>query len=135
MDRTPITDTQLRTLYEEEGLSQAEITRRTGIPKSTLNDRIRALGLTSKGAPAKSTPKVYAGTRSPKDEADLQALLAWWRDRQATLSAAAEGDRQTERTTFHVEKRWIEAIRRQADLDGQTITQIVNKAFQAFFSS
>jgi hypothetical protein len=37
------------------------------------------------------------------------------------------------RITFHVERRWIETIRRQADLDGLTITQIVNEAFRQYF--
>jgi hypothetical protein len=41
--------------------------------------------------------------------------------------------RQTERITYHVEQRWIEAIRRQADLDGFTYTQIVNEAFRQYF--
>jgi predicted DNA binding CopG/RHH family protein len=41
--------------------------------------------------------------------------------------------RTTKRTTFHVEQRWIEAIRRQADLHGFTYTQIVNKAFHQYF--
>jgi hypothetical protein len=40
-----------------------------------------------------------------------------------------------ERPTFHVERRWIEAIRRQADLDGFTYTQIVNEAFRQYFES
>jgi hypothetical protein len=38
-----------------------------------------------------------------------------------------------ERTTFHVERRWIEAIRRQADLNHLTITQVVNEAFRRSF--
>jgi hypothetical protein len=40
-----------------------------------------------------------------------------------------------ERPTFHVKRRWIEAIRRQADLDGSTITQVVNEAFRQYFES
>jgi hypothetical protein len=40
-----------------------------------------------------------------------------------------------ERTTFHVERRWIEDIRRQADLDHLTITQVVNEAFRQHFES
>ena len=34
----------------------------------------------------------------------------------------------------HVERRWIEAIRRQSDLDHLTITQVVNRAFKTFFA-
>jgi hypothetical protein len=40
-----------------------------------------------------------------------------------------------ERTTFHVERRRVEAIRRQADLDHLTITQVVNEAFRRSFES
>ena len=134
MDRTSLTDAQLKTLYEEKGLSPGEIAQRTGIPKSTLTARIKALRLTRQRAPATSTPDVHMGTLTPPQIAALPELLDWWQRRQETLAAAAEGDRQTERVTFHVEKRWIDAIRRQADLDHATITQIVNRAFQAFFT-
>ena len=64
---------------------------------------------------------------------DLEELAAWWQERKATLAHATDGTRDTERTTFHVEKRWIEAIRRQADLDQLTITQVVNEAFRQHF--
>ena len=64
----------------------------------------------------------------------LQELAAWWKGRKATLDQANDASRETERTTFHVEKRWIEAIRRQANLDGLTITQVVNRAFATFFT-
>jgi len=36
--------------------------------------------------------------------------------------------------TFQVEQRWLEALRRQAELDGTTMTQVVHQAFQAFFA-
>lgn len=134
MDRTSLTDAQLKTLYEEKGLSQGEIAHRTGIPKSTLNARIKALGLTRQRALANRTPDVHLGTLTPPQIAALPELLDWWQRRQETRAAAAEGDRQTARVTFHVEQRWIDAIRRQADLDHATITQIVNRAFQAFFT-
>lgn len=66
--------------------------------------------------------------------ADLQEMLAWWRARKETVQAANDASRETERITFHVERRWIELIRRQANLDGRTITQVVNQAFMAFFT-
>jgi Winged helix-turn-helix DNA-binding len=134
MDHTSLTDAQLKTLYEEKGLSPGEIAQRTGIPKSTLNARIKALRLTRKRASANSTPDIHLEPLTPPQIAALPELLDWWQRRQETLAAAAEGERQTERVTFHVEKRWIDAIRRQADLDHATITQIVNRAFQAFFT-
>jgi hypothetical protein len=63
----------------------------------------------------------------------LEELVAWWQDRKATLLQASDTTQDTERITFHVERRWIEAIRRQADLDGLTITQVVNEAFRQHF--
>jgi len=63
----------------------------------------------------------------------LEELVAWWQDRKAILTQASDSTQETERITFHVERRWIEAIRRQADLDGLTITQVVNKVFRDHF--
>jgi hypothetical protein len=64
---------------------------------------------------------------------DLQEIVTWWQDRKATLLQVSDASRETERTTFHVERRWVEAIRRQADLDHLTITQVVNEAFRQHF--
>ena len=66
---------------------------------------------------------------------DLRELVDWWRARRAALQHAQEASRKTERVTFDVEQRWLEAIRRQADLDRTTTTQVVNQAFQAFFAA
>jgi hypothetical protein len=41
--------------------------------------------------------------------------------------------RSDSRYTSPVEQRWIDTIRRQADLDGLTYTQIVNEAFRQYF--
>jgi hypothetical protein len=64
---------------------------------------------------------------------DLTELVTWWQERKATLEQASDASQETERTTFHVERRWVEAIRRQADLDHLTITQVVNEAFRQYF--
>jgi hypothetical protein len=63
----------------------------------------------------------------------LQELAAWWQSRKDALTQACDTTQETERITFHVERRWIEAIRRQADLDGLTITQVANAAFRQHF--
>ena len=63
----------------------------------------------------------------------IQELAAWWQDRKTTLAQACDATQETERITFHVERRWIEAIRRQADLDSLTITQVVSQAFRQYF--
>ena len=67
-----ITKDKLQQLLKQ-GLSQSEIARRTGIPRSTLRKRIKALG----------TPTVYQGTQTPEALTDtgdeLQEMLEWWR--------------------------------------------------------
>ena len=78
------------------------------------------------------TPSVYTDVVIGLIPA-LQEMVAWWQERKATLAQASDTTQETERMTFHVERRWIEAIRRQADLDGLTITQVVNQAFQQHF--
>jgi hypothetical protein len=80
------------------------------------------------------------GTPSVYDEqlismiSDLQEIVAWWHDRKTSLHQANNASRKTERTTFHVEQRWIDAIRRQADIDHLSITQVVNEAFRQYFA-
>ena len=63
----------------------------------------------------------------------LQELAAWWQSRKDALTQACDTTQETERIAFHVERRWVEAIRRQADLDHLTITQVVNEAFRQHF--
>jgi hypothetical protein len=136
MAPTHIDDTQLRTLAAE-GLSQYEIAKRLGIPRSTIRDRLKKLDTASlpSTAPGMSTtgiPHVYFNML-PEMMDDLQEIVGWWRERKAALHHARDASRQTERTTFHVEQRWIDAIHRQADLDGLTYTQVVNEAFRRYF--
>jgi hypothetical protein len=80
-----------------------------------------------------STPSVYNDVVIGLIPA-LEEIVAWWQGRKATLAQVSDTTQETERITFHVERRWIEAIRRQADLDGLTITQVVNRAFQQHFA-
>ena len=136
MATSQIDDTQLQTLAAE-GLSPTEIAKRLGIPRSTVRDRLKKLDTasTSEVTPEVSTqgiPHVYNDMLVTM-MGDLQELVTWWRERRATLIQASDARRETERTTFHIERRWIEMIRRQADLDGLTITQVVNEAFRHHF--
>lgn len=71
---------------------------------------------------------------STQDLQDLQALLAWWRDRQHLVQDAAAPERQLERQTYHIEKRFIEAVRREADRTGESYAAIVNRAFAQYFA-
>jgi DNA-binding Lrp family transcriptional regulator len=131
-----IDDVQLSSLAAE-GLSQNAIAKRLGLPRSTVRDRLKKLDLASvpDTTPAVSTqgiPYVYNDMLITMIN-DLQELVAWWQERKATIQQASDTTRETERMTFHVEHRWIEAIRRQADLDHLSITQVVNEAFRRYF--
>jgi lambda repressor-like predicted transcriptional regulator len=65
---------------------------------------------------------------------EIQQMLAWWRDRQHLVQDAAAPERQLERQTYHIEKRFIEAVRREADLTGESYAAIVNRAFAQYFA-
>jgi hypothetical protein len=113
------------------------------IPDTAGEQHKRAMGLSHDPERPESIHSVHISTPGIQDvhtgipedmSEDFHELVAWWRERKALLHDTAEGARQTERATFHVEKRWIEAIRRLADLERLTYTQIINKAFQQFFT-
>ena len=65
---------------------------------------------------------------------DLKALLHWWQERKRAPSIAEDRDQETQRQTFHVQKRYIEAIRRSSDLERVSIAEIVNRAFAYYFN-
>src|SRR5215216_3401084 len=114
---TEITDAELQQFLSER-LSQNEIAQRTGIPRTTLRRRLQELGV----------PKVNRGVHlglsmgTPPPAAiteawdELAEMLAWWRARKHTLLIEGDTEQETERKTYHVEKRYIEAIQRAADL-------------------
>jgi len=113
-------ETQLRN-FHAQGYSQRTMARLLNLSISTVAKRLTQLGLS---APADHPPRV-APTRRPHVLPeipepmlnDLRELVDWWRDRRAALQHAQEASRKTERVTFQVEQRWLEALRRQADLD------------------
>src|SRR5262249_45414850 len=126
MSPTQTDNAQLRSLAAE-GLSQYEIAKRLGLPRSTVRDRLKKLNLTSPldttvGMSTEGTPYVHT-TMPVSMMEDLHELVTWWQERKASLHQASDATRETERITFHVERRWIEAIRRQADIDHLSITQ------------
>jgi hypothetical protein len=96
-------------------------------PRKKHADASPAPGVSTQGV-----PPVYDDLLASM-MSDLTELVTWWQERKATLLQTSDASRETDRTTFHVERRWIEAIRRQADLDHLTITQVVNEAFRQHF--
>lgn len=135
---TNITDAELQQLISE-GLSQTEIARRTGIPRSTLRRRLKTTDTPQAlaGTSEEGTQKVYTGIQTAVEFAEsweeFQEMLAWWRERKRSLQIESDNEQETERKTYHVQKRYIEAIQRAADLERVSITEIVNRAFKQFF--
>jgi DNA-binding transcriptional regulator LsrR (DeoR family) len=134
-----ITDAELQKLLSE-GLSQNEIARRTCIPRSTLRRRLEKLStqLVDLGVPESGVPYVDEGTPQPTQPTetgdDLQEMLAWWKERIRALQTHEDTEQETQRQTYHVQKRYIEAIKRAADLERVSIMEIVNRAFKQFFA-
>jgi transposase-like protein len=136
---TNITDAELQQLISE-GLSHAEIARRTGMARSTLRKRMKKLRTPQATIDTsdEGTPNVYTGIQIAVEFAEsweeFQEMLAWWRERKRSLQTEADTDQETERKTYHVQKRYIEAIQRAADLENVSIMEIVNRAFGYYFN-
>ena len=135
-----ITKDKLRQLLKQ-GLSEREIARRTGLPRSTLRQRIQALGprevpIGAQKPSGGPLPEGHHGTPLPHEllEAweDLKEMQVWWRARKQALQTE-HVHQETQRQTYHVETRYIEAIQHAADAEGVSIMAIVNRAFRQFF--
>src|SRR3712207_1947273 len=121
---TAIDEAQLRTLLEQ-GVSQREIARQLGIPRSTLQDHLKRLAPVEvhRGTPQvmpRSTPAVMArGLPRPPEvdlppqtpaeldaiKADLLEVAQWWRARKMRRVDPG-GPREAQRQTWHVDTRW-----------------------------
>ena len=121
-----ITDAELQKLLSE-GLSQTEIARRTGLPRSTLRRRIKKLNAFNAYL---SNPTL---DQDPEANSDLRELLEWWNVRKRALQIREDLHQETERKTYHIQKRYIEAIERAADLEHVSITEIVNRSLGYYF--
>src|SRR4029434_8755369 len=61
---------------------------------------------------------------------ELRQMLAWWRTRQGEIQ---QPPAKLERVTYHIAPRWIEAVRREADLTGDSYAAVVNRALKHYF--
>jgi hypothetical protein len=130
-------ETLLRNFYTQ-GFSQRTMARLLHLSLSTVAKRLKQLGLSAPADP----PLRVGDTRRPHSHPeipepilnDLRELVDWWRARREALQHAQDTSQKTECVTFQVEQRWLEALRRQAALDGTTMTHVVLQVFQAFFA-
>jgi hypothetical protein len=130
------------------GKSQREIAGELGIPRTSLQKRIKQLDEQLNEAPALKTPAaaplvpagsppvVDTGTLSPAEleavRSDFWEMIGWWRDRRLK-QVHASVPRDTARQTYHVERRYIELIREEAEAEGLSIMEVVNRALRVYF--
>jgi hypothetical protein len=65
---------------------------------------------------------------------DLQALAHWWHERQRLAQQDETPDCQLVRQTYHIEQRYIDAVKREADRTGESYAAVVNRAFARYFA-
>ena len=65
---------------------------------------------------------------------DLQALAYWWHERQSRAQQDEPPDRQLVRQTYHIEQRYIDAVKREGDRTGESYAAVVNRAFARYFA-
>jgi transcriptional regulator with XRE-family HTH domain len=135
-----VDEKKLRKLLAEK-LPQREIARRLNIPRSTLQRIIK--GLDAPASPQRSAsdsgngvPMVDMGKLTPAEaeavHADFWELIEWWRERK--LQRVYESTRrETARQTYHVEKRYIRLIHHEAETEGVSITEVVNRVLRVYF--
>jgi transcriptional regulator with XRE-family HTH domain len=151
----PLDERRLRQLLAR-GVSQQEIARQLGIPRSILQGLLERLHapevyqvppvLTAKGRPAinestlpSQVESLAPGQVSPLTAEELSAaredlweLIIWWRLRKQQVHRSTP--RETQRYTSYVEKQWIERIKQEAEAESTTIAEIVNRAFRQYFA-
>jgi hypothetical protein len=134
-----IDEGKLRQLLDQ-GLSQREIARRSGVPRSTLQDHLKRMQAVEvhRGTPRiipRSPPRPpQVGHIAELDaiKSDLLEVVHWWRTRK--LQRVSPGPpRDTQRQTWHVDKRWIERVKEMAELEGVSQAEIVDRAFRQYF--
>ena len=65
---------------------------------------------------------------------ELQAVAHWWQERQLLAQQDDAPDRKLTRQTYHVEQRYIDAVKREADRTGESPAAVVNRAFARYFA-
>ena len=135
-----ITKDKLRHLLKQ-GLSESEIARHTGIPRTTIRQRIHALGTCEghiRGRKPCNEPLSEGHRETPLPHElleaweDLKEVQAWWRARKQALQTA-HAHQEIQRQTYDVQTRYIAAIACAADAEGVSSMAMVNRAFQQYF--
>ena len=65
---------------------------------------------------------------------EIRELLHWWRARQRFVERAEDPTWETKLHSYHIMKPFITMIKRQAECECTTQTEIINRALQQFFA-
>jgi IclR helix-turn-helix domain len=118
-----------------QGLSQREISRRTGIPRSTMQRLLKAPHIPE--VLPEGRPKVAPSRPVPQSVAEARPVLlemaAWWMQRQAGAAAPVGGPREIRRYTFHAEVPLIDLVQREADAERVSYSEVINRALRQYF--
>ena len=132
-----------------QGKSQREIAQALKISRSTLQRIIKQLDTSpakvGTTVPSPQPPIVGAAVGTPPVDmsilqpaeleavrADFWEMIDWWRARKARIVHQST-PRDTTRQTYHVERRFVELIRHEAETERVHITEVVNRAFKMYF--
>jgi hypothetical protein len=117
----------------------------TILPAANSQEASQAISTTPASSSTRDHPQDHPGPQQvsvspqvPKDLTalwpDLQALAHWWQERQRLAQQDETPDRQLVRQTYHIEQRYIDAVRREADRTGESYAAVVNRAFARYFA-
>ena len=118
-----------------QGLSQREISRRTGTPRSTIQRLLKApmvLEVIPEGRPEVSPRRPLSQSLVDAGPVLLE-MAEWWLQRQAAAAAPVGGHVETRRYTFHADVSLIDLVQQEADAEQCTYSQIINRALRQYF--
>jgi IclR helix-turn-helix domain/Ribbon-helix-helix protein, copG family len=118
-----------------QGLSQREISRRTGMPRSTMQRLLKAPHIPQvlpEGRPQgdKSRPLPQSVAKAGPV---LLEMAAWWMQRQAAAASPVGGRGETRRYTFHADVSLIDLVQREADAERVSYSEVINRALRQYF--
>jgi hypothetical protein len=91
------------------------------------------------GLPQLTRPEYAVNVQEPiftdTDVATMRELIAWWQHRQQQQARQAEAIQTTQRITYHVDPRWIQAIEQEANDRDCTIKVLINQILADYFTS
>jgi Helix-turn-helix len=118
-----------------QGLSQREMSRQTGIPRSTIQRLLKAPYIPE--VLPEGPPQVAESRPLPQSLVEagpvLLEMAKWWVQRQAAAASPVGGRVETRRYTFHAEVSLIDLVQREADAERCSYSQIINRALRQYF--